>query len=156
MRSYLVVPLMLTLLLAGCSSTPRQPDTAFPGNHRAALEQQYQVWRGTPYRLGGLDRGGIDCSGFVYRLFGELYGLQLPRTTEDQAKLGQQVRRERLQVADLVFFKTGWRTRHVGIYLGNGEFLHASTSRGVVISSLDNPYWKRHYWQYKRLNLAAH
>jgi cell wall-associated NlpC family hydrolase len=62
---------------------------------------------------------------------------------------------DELQTADLVFFKTGWKTRHVGIYIGEGQFLHASTSRGVMISSLDNPYWQRHYWTSRRVPLPA-
>ncbi len=147
--------LSILLLLAGCSSAPVYP----PGQQqelRAALERQYRQWRGTPYRIGGLDRRGIDCSGFVYRTFEQLYGLHLPRTTEEQVEVGEKVRREALQVTDLVFFKTGWRTRHVGIYLGEGQFLHASTSRGVVISSLDNPYWKRHYWTSRRVSSLSH
>ena len=148
MRHAILIAILLVLV--GCSSAPRQVALQQDGV-QAALQQQYLQLRGTPYRIGGLDRRGIDCSGFVYRTFEELYDLRLPRTTEEQVELGEKVRRERLQVADLVFFKTGWRTRHVGIYIGEGQFLHASTSRGVVISSLDNPYWKRHYWTSRRL-----
>lgn len=114
------------------------------------LQRQYSLWKGTPYRLGGMDRRGVDCSGFVYRVFDDLYGMKLPRTTENQAELGYSISRDELQVADLVFFKTGWRTRHVGIYIGGDQFLHASTSRGVTISSLDNPYWNRRYWTSRR------
>lgn len=110
---------------------------------------------GTPYRLGGTNRRGVDCSGLVYRVYRDLYGLQLPRTTEAQVDLGYKVSADELQTADLVFFKTGWATRHVGIYIGQGRFLHASTSRGVMISSLDNPYWQRHYWTSRRLPLPG-
>ncbi|WP_432696630.1 NlpC/P60 family protein [Marinobacterium sp. YM272] len=152
MRVYIAV--LVVALLAGCSSngprysSPNLPDSDY--SRRADLHGQYQSWKGTPYRLGGLGRSGIDCSGFVYRVFDDLYGMKLPRTTESQVELGYSVDRDELEVADLVFFKTGWRTRHVGIYIGGGEFLHASTSRGVVISSLDNPYWRRHYWTSRR------
>lgn len=152
MRVYIVA--FILVLLAGCSSNgPRYTSPDLPESKndlRADLQDQYRSWKGTPYRLGGMNRRGVDCSGFVYRVFDDLYGMKLPRSTEDQVDLGYGIDRDELQVADLVFFKTGWRTRHVGIYLGGGEFLHASTSRGVIISSLDNPYWRRHYWTSRR------
>ncbi len=75
----------------------------------------------------------------------------LPRTVDEQRKLGFAVKKSQLKVGDLLFFKTGWSSRHVGIYIGNNEFMHASTSQGVMISSLDNSYWKQKYWQARRL-----
>jgi len=155
----LIVPVLLVLtLLGGCSSSPRYGGFSAPDPRaalRSDLHEQYRIWAGTPYRLGGIDRRGIDCSGLVYRVYRDLYGLQLPRRTEAQADLGRKVAADELQTADLVFFKTGWRTRHVGIYIGQGRFLHASTSRGVVISALNNPYWQRHYWTARRLPLSG-
>ncbi|MBR9884763.1 MAG: peptidase P60 [Oceanospirillales bacterium] len=149
--------LVLTLaLLAGCSSAPRYTQAPYQltvpqSSVRADLMSQYRLWAGTPYRLGGVDRNGVDCSGFVLRVFDDLYDLRLPRTTEAQLALGSPIERDELQTADLVFFKTSWKVRHVGIYLGGGDFLHASTSRGVMISSLDNPYWQRHYLASRRM-----
>ncbi len=70
---------------------------------------------------------------------------------DEQRKLGFAVKKSQLKVGDLLFFKTGWSSRHVGIYIGNNEFMHASTSQGVMISSLDNSYWKQKYWQARRL-----
>lgn len=155
MRVYIAA--LILALLAGCSSNgPRYYSPDLPASEyslRADLEAQYLAWKGTPYRLGGMSRRGVDCSGFVSRVFDDLYGMDLPRTTEHQADLGYSIDRDELQVADLVFFKTGWQTRHVGIYMGGGEFLHASTSRGVIISSLDNPYWRRHYWTSRRFTV---
>ncbi len=152
---------LLTVLLPGCSQTPtRTPAvTATPqavplGNQqqlRDRLYQQYREWRGTPYRDGGLSKQGVDCSGFVQITFARQLGYQLPRSTSQQVLLGRAVSVKQLQVGDLVFFKTGHKVRHVGIYLGDGNFLHASTSRGVIISSLNNAYWRGNYWQARRL-----
>lgn len=108
------------------------------------LYQHHDVWQGTPYRIGGSSSIGIDCSGFVQITYREQFGINLPRTTEQQLRIGQRISRAELQPGDLVFFRNG---RHVGIYLEGHNFLHASTTRGVMISSLKNTYWSRHYWQ---------
>ncbi|MDX1587391.1 MAG: NlpC/P60 family protein [Oleiphilaceae bacterium] len=115
------------------------------------LMAQFRQWRGTPYQYGGVGGEGFDCSGFVYHSFRTQLGRDLPRTTAGQIRLGESVADSRRQVGDLVFFKTGFKKRHVGIYLGEAEFLHASTSQGVTISSLKNPYWQSGYWQTRRL-----
>jgi cell wall-associated NlpC family hydrolase len=67
----------------------------------------------------------------------------LPRSTEAQARIGEPIAISELRTGDLVFFKTSWKTGHVGIYLNDGFFMHASTTKGVMISSLENPYWKK-------------
>ncbi len=115
------------------------------------LRKEYAYWRGTPYRLGGNSKKGIDCSGFVQNVFNDSFNVKLPRTTATQVKEGFLVYKNQLQVGDLVFFKTGWRTRHVGIYIGDDKFIHASTSKGVMTSSLNNVYWKKKYWQSRRI-----
>ncbi len=111
----------------------------------------YHTWKGTPYRLGGTTKKGIDCSAFVQVGYSSVYQMMLPRTTLELVKKGRKISRNNAKEGDLVFFRTGRNTRHVGIYLGNSEFLHASQSRGVMISRLDNPYWKRHFWQIRRM-----
>jgi len=105
------------------------------------------------YKMGGLSRNGVDCSGFVYRLYKDGLGIKLPRSTELQSQLGEHVSKSQLKVGDLVFFKTGglFKSRHVGIYAGGNQFIHASTSRGVMKSSLNTPYWREAYWQSKRI-----
>lgn len=118
------------------------------------LYKHYKEWRGTRYRLGGLSKGGIDCSGFVYLTFLDRLGIELPRSTHFQSEKGREVARNQLQTGDLVFFRTG-RYNHVGIYLEDGKFMHSSTKTGVRISSLSNGYWQRTYWKAKRLNLPA-
>jgi cell wall-associated NlpC family hydrolase len=117
---------------------------------REALLAQHERWAGTPYRIGGTGRNGIDCSALVQTIFNETFRLQLPRSTGEQVRQGTEISRDELQVGDLVFFRPPGRYDHVGIYVGDGYFLHASTSRGVKLSQLGNSYWQRYYWQARR------
>jgi cell wall-associated NlpC family hydrolase len=117
---------------------------------RQALLAQHERWAGTPYRLGGTTRRGIDCSALVQNVFSDTFRLELPRSTGEQVRQGVAISRDELQVGDLVFFRPPGAYDHVGIYVGEGYFLHASTSRGVMLSRLDNRYWQRHYWQARR------
>ncbi|THB78243.1 MAG: hypothetical protein D6B25_04850 [Desulfobulbaceae bacterium] len=118
---------------------------------RTELYNQFEKWRGTPYRSGGLSQEGVDCSGFVYLTFFECFGIRLARNTEALAITGSQVRAHSLRSGDLVFFRTGWHERHVGIYLEKDRFLHASTKWGVIISSISDYYWRDKFWQARRL-----
>jgi cell wall-associated NlpC family hydrolase len=115
------------------------------------LRNEFQYWQGTPYRLGGETEKGIDCSALVQNIYRRSFNLHLPRVTKEQVKAGFFVYRNELQVADLVFFKINRQEQHVGIYLGDMQFIHASTSKGVMISSLKNQYWKSKYWQSRRI-----
>ncbi|TFH86404.1 glycoside hydrolase [Billgrantia azerbaijanica] len=124
--------------------------TDSPERVREALLSQHQRWVGTPYRLGGTTRRGIDCSALVQAVFSDTFRLELPRTTGEQVREGEPVAREALQVGDLVFFRPPGPYDHVGVYVGDGYFLHASTSQGVMLSRLDNVYWRRYYWQARR------
>ncbi|MDY7115993.1 NlpC/P60 family protein [Halomonas sp. SSL-5] len=121
-----------------------------PALVRQALLAQHERWVGTPYRLGGTSRGGVDCSALVQNVFEETFRLSLPRTTGEQVSQGHPIARDELAPGDLVFFRPPGTYRHVGIYVGEGRFLHASSSRGVMISKLDNSYWRRHFWQARR------
>lgn len=144
------------LFLAGCS-TQRAPSL----NARlsdsitviAGLNDQLQSWRGTPYRYGGMSRRGVDCSGFVVVTMRDKFDLQLPRDTREQSKIGTRIDKDELLPGDLVFFKTGSGESglHVGIYDTNNEFIHASTTHGVMRSSLDNVYWRKNFWQARRI-----
>ena len=106
-------------------------------------------WLGVPHRMGGLTKRGVDCSAFVAIVFREVYGKQLSRSSADMLKYDcRKVSRTKLQEGDLVFFRTGGRGKknvpnHVGIYLKNGRFIHTSTSSGVMVSSLSEPYYLR-------------
>lgn len=136
---------------AATVTKPKEKLADQPVTIKAKLMDQYQEWRGTPYRYGGLSKDGIDCSGFVHVTYKHLFALSLPRTTIKQSYLGQEIDRSDLVEGDLVFFKRGRSFRHVGIYIDDDYFLHASTSRGVVLSKLSDDYWRIHYWMAKRL-----
>jgi cell wall-associated NlpC family hydrolase len=118
---------------------------------KKTLYSQLNEWKSVKYKIGGLSKSGIDCSGFVQVTFLTRFGIKLPRSTELQSKLGANIAKSRLRAGDLIFFKTGAKVRHVAIYLGNGKFIHASTSRGVTISSLGNKYWSKKYWKSIRI-----
>ena len=114
------------------------------------------TYLGTPYRFGGTTRSGIDCSAFVLNVFGQSTGIELPRVAAEQAELGEKVEMQELQKGDLVFFSKGGRISHVGIVQdvspdGDIKFIHAATSRGVMISSLSDSYWGRKFRFAKRI-----
>jgi cell wall-associated NlpC family hydrolase len=100
-----------------------------------------------PYRYGGRTPSGFDCSGYVGYVFSESVGLSLPRRAEEMGRVGEKLDRSDLAPGDLVFFNTlGRRFSHVGIYVGDGQFVHAPARRGRVrIERLDEPYWRARY-----------
>ncbi len=118
---------------------------------RGKLDQALQDWRGTRYILGGTSRRGIDCSAFMQVVFKDYLGVSLPRTTREQMKIGSSVRRRNLKIGDMVFFKTGRTTYHVGVMINGEQFLHASTSSGVTISNIQNQYWVSTYLTTRRI-----
>ncbi|MCI4235667.1 bifunctional murein DD-endopeptidase/murein LD-carboxypeptidase [Dickeya dianthicola] len=118
---------------------------------KSRLLEQYANWKGVRYRLGGDSRKGIDCSGFVQRTFREQFGMDLPRSSYEQQDIGVQIQRNKLRPGDLVVFHAGSTGRHMGIYIGNQQFVHASTSIGVTISSMDDNYWKPRYREARRV-----
>jgi peptidoglycan endopeptidase LytE len=107
---------------------------------------------GAPYRWGGVNLRGIDCSAFVQKIY-ELFGISLPRTAYEQAHMGVHVAKNKLSVGDLVFFNTKRPLGHVGIYIGDSKFVHASSvgSRVVKIDGLDEPYYNKHFATARRL-----
>ncbi len=148
--------LLLALVLAGCSRHHAPPPDGRLSDSItviAQLNEQLSRWRGTPYRYGGLSRSGVDCSGFVYLTFRDKFDMQLPRSTRDQTDLGTRINKDDLLPGDLVFFKTGSGENglHVGIYDTDNTFIHASTSQGVIRSSLNNVYWRKVFWQARRI-----
>jgi len=122
-----------------------------PGQIQKQLEAEYQRWQGTRHRMGGSSPSGVDCSGFVKAVYKNIFKMDLPRTTKAQATLGRSVKKTDLQAGDLVFFKPPSYPRHVGIYLSNSEFVHASKTKGVTISRMDPYYWDKYYWTARRL-----
>ncbi|WP_299690045.1 NlpC/P60 family protein [uncultured Vibrio sp.] len=159
LRKVLTVTMMYTTL-AACSSAPpsselnqakQQPLSRSEQLTTHAYMNVYEQWKGVPYHFGGTSFRGVDCSAFVQIAVQNATQQALPRTTKDQSKQGVEVAYSHAISGDLVFFKTSPRVRHVGVYLGNHQFLHASTSKGVIISRLDNPYWASKFWQFRRL-----
>lgn len=112
----------------------------------ARLLEFMEDWYGTRYRLGGSDKSGIDCSAFVQLFMTSMYGLSISRTCREQYADTRRIKKSQLQEGDLVFFKTrGKSISHVGIYLRNNKFIHASTSSGVMISDLNEDYFDARY-----------
>jgi lipoprotein Spr len=111
-------------------------------------------WYGTPYRLGGTTKKGVDCSAFTQFLFTSVYGVSIPRTAREQYNLTNRISRTAIKEGDLIFFKTGDGVSHVGVYLQNNKFVHASTSGGVMISNIFDEYWARKFVGAGRLKNA--
>ncbi len=127
-----------------------QPQQTSPSTQQL-LNQVYQEWSGVPHQDGGLSKKGIDCSGFVYVVFKTKLNQKTPRTTRSLVREGSPVSQGQLQPGDLIFFKIRPKVNHVGIYTGDGTFIHASKSKGVYRSKLSLKYWQDHYWQSRRI-----
>ena len=120
-----------------------------------SLTRNAMRFLGTPYSFGGTSAGGFDCSGYVQHVFAML-GMRLPRTADAQWAAGRRIR-DGVQTGDLVFFQTYERgPSHVGIYLGHDRFIHSSSSKGVVVSSLHDGYWRARYLGAKRVSPTRH
>lgn len=110
------------------------------------LYAEASIWLGVPYRYAGLSRKGIDCSGLVNRIYRNVYSKNVSRSTSDLVKQTKKLSKSKLKAGDLLFFATSGNKKkisHVGIFLKDGYFVHASTSRGVIVSHLDEDYYKR-------------
>lgn len=112
-------------------------------------------WLGVNYRFGGMGANGIDCSAFVREIYNSTCKVLLPRTARDQFTVGEQVSRRSMEFGDLVFFHTRKRVyvSHVGIYLGDNLFAHASSKYGVTVSSLESTYYKNRFIGAKRISV---
>ena len=161
---HLLLPPRIRLLVLTISFLlfPAWQARAYDEATRAAIEKVVRTaesYLGTPHRLGGTSRSGIDCSGLMYVSFREV-NQSLPRVSRDQAKVGNPVKKQELSRGDLIFFAQSGRVFHVGLVLENTGrdvlFVHASSSRGVIRSQLSETYWQQHYhsarrtWQEKR------
>ncbi|WP_299114356.1 C40 family peptidase [uncultured Winogradskyella sp.] len=165
----LLLFLLLTLFLFNCKSkktysnkkrqthTVKTNATAKPSEEAETIAKYAKKFNGTRYKYGGTTKRGMDCSGLVYTSFKD-NNISVPRTTRDLSSYGNWVDLKEVNVGDLVFFATKKNSRnvnHVGIVtnvrLGNVEFIHASTSRGVMISSLAEKYWYFAFVQARRI-----
>ncbi len=151
-KTNIALTTLMMALITGCTSPSSNVDISSDAQKEASFFTFYNQWQGVPYRFGGNDKGGIDCSAFVQIAYREAWRISLPRTTAAQSKIGENVDYSAAKYGDLVFFKTSQTSNHVGVYLGNQRFMHASTSKGVIISRLDNPYWASTFWQFRRID----
>ena len=153
---------VLTALTAACASTgsvprpfPSPAGSAAPALHDrpGTIVGTALALRGVPYRNGGSDPGGFDCSGFTQYVFARS-GIALPRSVEEQFDEGKKVKPRDLSSGDLVFFKTTSRgPSHVGIVIGDDQFIHAPSSKGVVrVERLSADYWSKRFIAARRLN----
>jgi len=161
MRRYLCLIIIMALIVsaAGCTSYPRYRS----GSSTTPLERGItnknltteefvdlglilQSYLGRPYKGKSNSDPGLDCSEFTGEVFRQFNKTRLPRTSADQFKSGKKVQPKRLRYGDLVFFRTERdRVSHVGIFVGHGKFIHASSSRGVIITSMSEKYWAKRF-----------
>lgn len=125
-----------------------KPDADNIMSHQKRLVDEAMTWLGTPYRYGGNDKSGVDCSGLTTQVYMKALGIALPRNSAQQQAFCNNIPFEQIKIGDLVFFVTGSnksRVSHVGMYIGNGYIIHASGSKGVILSQLSENYYKRTY-----------
>jgi cell wall-associated NlpC family hydrolase len=144
----------LTTFLVGCAGRSARP--AMPVDQPACdletrLRAEIDGWLGTPHCDRTDSDDCTDCSGFVVSVYQRLFHVSLPRRALDIAACGTEVKPRELRCGDLVLFQTSSKTRHVGIYLRNGDFAHTSSSRGVMVSNLRERYWAKRFWTARRV-----
>lgn len=164
---HLLLAIATLLCLASCSTNKPKPVTHKPAvvkvdksdylkhnpchldSDQYALIEEALEWLGTPYAYARAEKGkGTDCSGMTMRLYEDVLGIKLPRNSAKQAEACKEIDKKNLRPGDLVFFATGkdkHRISHVGMMLTDDAFIHASSSKGVVINSLSTPYYTRTY-----------
>ena len=148
MNKYLqLLSFVLIILFNSCSATKRTTSNV----SKTKLESQFQLYKNIKYKYGGTDTNGFDCSGFTLTVYKNAFNIKLPRTTEAMSTLGKKVSKRKLKPGDLVFFRPSRKYDHVGIFIDNNTFIHSSTSRGIIKSNLNNPYWKKKYRFAKRI-----
>lgn len=163
MKPTIILLLAVLLVATGCSSSRKvsrgsggsvsvrqaaaEAAGRAPESVRPLVEEAYR-WIGTPYSYGGKSRSGTDCSGFLQSIYRNAMGISIPRSTREQSDFCANIKAERLEPGDLVFFNSTGRkgkVSHVGLYVGDGKIVHASSSRGVIESSLSEKYYTKHY-----------
>ena len=144
------------IYIAYIEGVTEQDNSTLGGINKKGLFESITNWLGTPYHFGGTSDRAIDCSAFVLTMFKESTGIHLPRTAREQYTVGKVVKRSDLQFGDLIFFHTRSHAyiSHVGIYLGDNLFAHASSRYGVTVSSLESTYYDKRFIGAKRLSLA--
>lgn len=173
-KTVLIACLLFTCLLNNTfAQSPKTTNTSDPDNlakeyfsqimgvavNATTSSKMYQFvydWIGTPYRLGGNSKKGIDCSKFAATLYDQVFNTSIGYNSRNIYSNVDKVNKGDLKAGDFVFFKIRSKNiTHVGVYIGDNKFAHASTSRGVMISNLDEAYWKRYYFNGGRVMTAA-
>lgn len=133
-------------ITAGSRDFKKEKNPAIKPLDQSKMMREISRYMGVPYLYGGTTAQGIDCSGYTMLVYKNAIGKSLPRSAAEQAKVGRSIRLEDLKFGDLVFFNTtGEQYSHVGIYLGDDLFAHASVTLGVTISSLQSSYYEKRY-----------
>lgn len=157
--------LLLFVILTSCSPHKKNHSGKIPpavhtdfkhlDKRRTRIVEESMTWLGTPYQYAGQQKGkGTDCSGMVMSVYLDATGIKLPRNSAKQAEFCKKIKESDVRPGDLVFFATGKdasRVSHVGIMLDDVNFIHSSTSKGVVISRTDTPYYIRTFMMYGRV-----
>ncbi|MFH1144035.1 MAG: NlpC/P60 family protein [Candidatus Eisenbacteria bacterium] len=148
--------LLCLLVLAGsaCSGPPvrpRNPAAPAPSLIEERLRATTAQWIGTPYCIGGTGSRCLDCSGFARKVFTSVFATDLPRTAREMRRCGEHLSRGPLAPGDLLLYRISSARLHVGVYLGHGEFAHASSSQGVMISNVRESYWTRRFLEARRI-----
>lgn len=167
------ITILSLIVLSACTSNVRfasnKPQSKSTAKHKNSdkINYNYKVenqslqssiveyskdWLGVPYQYGGTTNNGIDCSAFVKNVFKNI-GFELPRTAEEQYDFTKKINRNLAKEGDLIFFKRRQKIFHVGIYLGNNQLIHASTSKGVIIQDLDDNWIKSNLYAFGRITL---
>lgn len=164
---WLAFCLVMILTVTGCRSHKKvikeetKVETVNKGNKnnkknlRDRITDEALEWVGTPYKYAGSDKGkGTDCSGLVVTVYEQICGIKLPRNSAQQAEFCKTLKKNSIKPGDLVFFATGndkKKVSHVGIMIDEGRFVHASGSKGVIISEMNTPYYERTFTNYGRV-----
>lgn len=130
---------------------PFEMDSTELSQTQSVILKEFNIWKGTPYRMGGNTMRGVDCSGFVKHIYNKLFSLDVPRSSREFMSTGQRIDKDELKPGDLIVFSPRSYPSHVGIYIGNNKFIHASRNKGVSMADLDQRYWKRAFRMARRL-----
>lgn len=136
------------LLISGTSSEIRTVKL------QNALLKSFENWKGTRYAFGGDSSREIDCSALTRRVYREVFSFELPRVTKDQIKVGRHVSRNNLKPGDILYFRPDGKYNHTAVYLGNSLFINASSSKGVILSSMEHSYWSKYFVHGVRVDTA--